>query len=337
MEAGRAHKADQETDMDMVIDCAVYENGRRIATIDLDQASPSEAGSGRFVWIGLHEPDQPLLRKVQKRFGLHDLAIEDAHRAHQRAKLEIYGESLFIVLRTVQLHDRKVSFGETHIFAGKGYVVTVRHGSTTAYKEVRARCEQNPKMLSRGEDFVVYSVMDFVVDHYFPVVHELETEVDAIEESVFARSSGRIDIARIYELRHDLLLMRRSIQPLQEVCSRIMRFDVPMIDADMHPYFRDVQDHIIRVVESIDNLRDLLNSALEANLLLASIQQNDVTKKLAAGAAILAVPTAIAGIYGMNFDYMPELKQPLAYPIVLAVILGLCGWLYVRFRQAGWL
>jgi magnesium transporter len=169
------------------------------------------------------------------------------------------------------------------------------------------------------------------------VLHELEGEIDAIEEAVFSRASGRIDIERIYELRHDLLLMRRAVQPLQEVCSRIIRFDVPMIDADMHPYFRDVQDHIIRVVEGIDNLRDLLNSALEANLLLASIQQNDVTKKLAAWAAILAVPTAIAGIYGMNFDHMPELKQPLGYPLVLAVISGLCGWLFVRFKQAGWL
>jgi magnesium transporter len=323
--------------MGMVIDCALYEGGRRIATIDLDEASPPDPGDGRFVWIGLHEPDEALLQKVQRRFGLHDLAIEDAHNAHQRAKLEIYGDSLFVVLRTVQLHEGKVSFGETHIFAGRGYVVTVRHGSTTAYKEVRARCEHAPKMLQKGEDFVVYSVMDFVVDHYFPILHELEGEVDAIEETVFARSSGRIDIGRIYELRHDLLLMRRAIQPLQEVCSRIMRFDVPMIDADMHPYFRDVQDHIIRVVESIDNLRDLLNSALEANLLLASIQQNDVTKKLAAWAAILAVPTAIAGIYGMNFTHMPELDEPLAYPIVLAVIAGLCGWLYARFKLAGWL
>jgi magnesium transporter len=323
--------------MDMVIDCALYEGGRRIATIDLDEASAPEPGSGRFVWIGLHEPDEDLLRKVQKRFGLHDLAIEDAHNAHQRAKLEVYGESLFIVLRTVQLLEGKLSFGETHIFAGRGYVVTVRHGSTTAYKEVRSRCEQNPKMLKRGEDFVVYSVMDFVVDHYFPVLHPIEAEVDAIEETVFARSSARIDIERIYELRHDLLLMRRAIQPLQEVCSRIMRFDVPMIDADMHPYFRDVQDHIIRVVESIDNLRDLLSSALEANLLLASIQQNDVTKKLAAWAAILAVPTAIAGIYGMNFEYMPELKSPLGYPLTLVAIFGLCSWLYLRFRQAGWL
>jgi magnesium transporter len=235
------------------------------------------------------------------------------------------------------LQERKITCAETHVFSGRGYVVTVRHGSTTAYKEVRTRCEKSPKMLEKGEDFVLYSIMDFVVDNYFPVLHELEGEVDAIEAAVFARSSGRFDIQRVYELRHDLLLMRRAIQPLQEVCSRIIRFDVPMIDADMHPYFRDVQDHIIRVVESIDNLRDLLNAALEANLLLASIQQNDVTKKLAGWAAILAVPTAIAGIYGMNFEHMPELRQPLAYPLILAAIVVICSALYVRFRKAGWL
>jgi magnesium transporter len=323
--------------MGMVVDCALYEGGRRIATIDLDAAGPPEPESGRFVWIGLHEPDEALLRKVQQRFGLHDLAVEDAHRAHQRAKLEVYGESLFIVLRTAQLQDRKIGFGETHIFAGHGYVVTVRHGSSTGYKEVRARCEHAPKMLERGEDFVVYSVMDFLVDNYFPVLHELEGEVDAIEEGVFARSSGRLDIERVYELRHDLLLMRRAIQPLQEVCSRIIRFDVPMIDVDMHPYFRDVQDHVIRVVESIDNLRELLNAALEANLLLASIQQNDVTKKLAAWAAILAVPTAIAGIYGMNFEYMPELKWPWGYPMALGMMSLVAVVMLIGFRRKKWL
>ena len=323
--------------MGTVINCAAYEGGCRVADVDLDQTGCIEAGHGRFVWIGLHEPDEALLRKVQLRFGLHDLAIEDAHRAHQRPKLEVYGDSLFVVLRTAQLQDGKIRFGETHIFAGRGYVVTVRHGSTTGYKEVRARCESAPKMLSRGESFVVYSVMDFVVDTYFPILHELEGEVDALEEAVFSHSSGRADIERIYELRHELLLMRRAVSPLQEVCNRIMRFDVQLIEQEMHAYFRDVQDHVIRVVESIDNLRDLLTAALEANLLLASVQQNDVMRKLAGWAAILAVPTAIAGIYGMNFKNMPELEQPLGYPVVMVVMIAFCAYLYSRFKRAGWL
>src|SRR4051812_33549537 len=192
-----------------VIGSAAYEGGRRTGDVDLE-TPPARDGEaheeGRFVWIGLHEPDEELLRKVQRRFGLHDLAVEDAHNAHQRPKLEIYGESLFLVLRTAQLVNRTIQLGETHIFAGRGHVVTVRHGSSTAYTEVRTRCESVPKMLSMGESFVVYSVMDFVVDNYFPVVHELEGEVDALEDAVFSRSARQSDIARIYELRHELLL-----------------------------------------------------------------------------------------------------------------------------------
>lgn len=323
--------------MSTVVNCAAYEGGRRVADIDFEHAGPMEPHEGRFVWIGLHEPDAALMHAVQQRFGLHDLAVEDAHTAHQRPKLEVYGDSLFLVLRTARLHEGRIAWGETHVFAGRGYVVTVRHGSTIAYKAVRARCEGAPRMLSMGESFVIYSVMDFIVDNLFPVLHELEGEVDALEDAVFAQGPGRVDIARIYELRHELLLMRRAVWPLQEVCARLMRYDAPLIEAEMRPYFRDVQDHVIRVVESIDNLRELLKGALEANLLLASVQQNDVTKKLAAWAAILAVPTAVAGIYGMNFEHMPELHTPFGYPAVLTLIVVLCAYLYHRFRRSGWL
>ena len=321
----------------MLVNCAAYKAGQRIADIDLEQASGPESAAQDFVWIGLHEPEETLLRKVQQRFGLHDLAVEDAHLAHQRPKLEVYGDSLFIVLRTAHLHDGKIGWGETHIFAGRGYVVTVRHGSTTAYKTVRARCESAPQMLSMGESFVIYSVMDFIADNYFPVLHALEVEVDSLEDSVFSQDNSRLDIERVFELRHDLLLMRRAVLPLQEICSNLMRFDITLIAAEMRPYFRDVQDHVIRVVEHIDNLRELLKASLEANLLLASVKQNDVTKQLAAWAAILAVPTAIAGIYGMNFKYMPELDYPQAYPIVILSILLLCGFLFYRFKRSGWL
>ena len=307
--------------MGKVVNCAAYQGGCRVADIDLEQASPVQTGEGRFVWIGLHEPDQDLLRTVQKRFGLHDLAVEDAHRAHQRPKLEIYGESLFLVLRTAHLQDGRIQFGETHIFAGRGYVVTVRHGSTTAYTDVRTRCESAPKMLSMGESFVVYSVMDFIVDHYFPVVHELEGEVDALEDAVFSRSASQPTVARIYELRHELLLLRRAVQPLQEVCNRMMRFDVPLIDQAMYPYFRDVQDHVIRLVESIDNLRDLLGAALEANLLLASLEQNSIIKIFSVVAVVLMPPTLVASIYGMNFKNIPELDWSLGYPGALALML----------------
>jgi len=322
--------------MSTVINCVAYAEGKRRAEVDLAQACPADA-AGNFIWVGLHEPDKELLRTVQQRFNLHDLAIEDALLAHQRPKLEVYGDSVFVALRTAQLVDKKIQFGETHIFAGRGFVVTVRHGSTTAYKDVRARCENAPKMLAMGESFVVYSIIDFIVDNYFPVLHELEAEADALEEEVFAHRSDPTDVERIYELRHELLLLRRAVQPLQEVCNRIMRYDVPLIDHAMNDYFRDIQDHVIRVVEGIDNLRDLLNAALEANLLLVSLAQNQVTKKLTGWAAILSIPLAIASIYGMNFKRMPELELPYGYPIVMAVMFTLCGFLFYRFRRAGWL
>jgi magnesium transporter len=322
--------------MNTVINCVAYEAGHRRAEVDLSEACPAEA-DGCFIWVGLHEPNKELLRTVQQRFNLHDLAIEDALAAHQRPKMEIYGDSVFIVVRTAQLIERKIQFGETHIFAGRGYVVTVRHGSTTAYREVRSRCESKPKMLAMGESFVVYSLIDFIVDNYFPVLHQLEAEADALEEEVFSHRTDKADVERIYELRHELLLLRRVVQPLQEVCNRIMRYDVPLIDHAMNDYFRDIQDHVIQVVEGIDNLRDLLTAALEANLLLVSLAQNDVTKKLTGWAAILSIPLAIASIYGMNFKFMPELEQPLGYPLVMTLIIGLCGFLFYRFRRAGWL
>jgi magnesium transporter len=331
--------------MTMVVNCAAYRDGRRVADIDLEHdaaggldLAPSGAGAvgERFVWLGLHEPSEELLRKVQSRFRLHDLAVEDAHAAHQRPKLEIYGDSLFVVLRTAQLHGKKIQFGETHIFAGRGYVVTVRHGPSLTYADVRSRCEQAPALLRLGESFVLYSLMDFVVDNYFPIIDALEAEVDDLELEVFEQASGREDIGRIYELRRELLMLRRTVSPLLDVCERLVRFDVPLVEPDIRPYFRDVRDHVIRVDERIDDLRELLTSTMETNLLLASVRQNDVMKKLAGWAAILAVPTAVFGLYGMNFEEMPEVRSPYGYPAVLAVVAMLCGYLYYRFRRAGW-
>lgn len=321
--------------MGVVINCAAYQGGCRIADIDLDQASSDVGAKGDFVWIGLHEPDEPLLKNVQQRFGLHDLAIEDAHMAHQRPKLELYGESLFIVLRTAGLVDGKVQCGETHVFAGRGYVVTVRHGSTSAYNEVRARCEKSPKMLAIGESFVVYSIMDFVVDRYFPIVHQIEAEVDALEDAVFSRKSTGPNIERIYELRHDLLLMRRAVQPLQEICNRVMRFDIALIDEPMYPYFRDIQDNVIRLVDAIDNMRDLLASALEANLMLSQVEQNNTIKIFSVAAVVLMPPTLVASIYGMNFKGIPELEWSFGYPyaLVLMVLVAILPFWFFKWKK----
>ncbi len=216
-------------------------------------------------------------------------------------------------------------------------MVTVRHGSTTAYKEVRTRCEGAPKMLAMGEGFVVYSIMDFIVDNYFPILQELESEVDTLEETVFSRTSDRLNVERIYEVRHELLLLRRAVQPLQEMCNRMMRFDVPLIDQAMHPYFRDIQDHVIRLVESIDNLRDLLAAALEAHLLLSSVEQNKIIKIFSVAAVVLMPPTLIASIYGMNFKSMPELEWRYGYSMAL-VLMGMAAVLpYLFFKWKKWL
>jgi magnesium transporter len=242
-----------------------------------------------------------------------------------------------MVLQTAQRIDRKMLFGETHVFAGRGYVITIRHGPSSSYKEVRNRCESTPRMLKKGEDFVVYAILDFIVDNYLPLVDLIEAEVDELEEHVFRREFKRRTIEQIYDLKRDLLSLRHAVAPVVDIANRLMRFDLPVIDKDTHAYFRDVLDHAIRVNDSVDYLRELLNSALEANLLLASLDQSEVTKKLASWAAILAVPTAVAGIYGMNFDFMPELRSPYGYPAVLLGIFVVCGLLYWRFKRVRWL
>ena len=323
--------------MGMVVKSTCYEEGRRDRDIAIDELETVASGPGRFIWIGLHEPDDELLRKVQRAFRLHDLAVEDARRAHQRPKLEVYGSALFIVVRTAQLEDHHVVFGETHIFAGRGYVVTVRHGPSLTYSDVRSRCEALPDELRRGEGFVIYALLDFIVDHYLPIVEGLESKVEEIEHNLFVGPVDAGVIEQIYNMRRELLALHRCVAPLAEMCNRVMRADVPVVEAGTYPYFRDVADHAIRVNESIDSLRELLSSALEVNLLLASFRQNEVMKRLAGWAAILAVPTAVAGIYGMNFSEMPELQWRFGYPLVLLGILGLCGFLFYRFRKAGWL
>lgn len=320
-----------------VVASAAYRDGRRVAEVPLAEAGAWAMREDHFVWVGLYEPDEAQLMEAKRQFGLHELAVEDALHAHQRPKIEIYGDSLFIVLRTARLEDGRVIFGETHVFAGKGYVVTVRHGASATYLPVRARCESTPKLLRHGEDFVVYAVMDYVVDCYFPILDRLEAEVEDLEAVLLHRPPTAREVERIHQVRRDLERLRRTASPLLEVCSRLERFDLPMIDDEIRPYFRDVQDHVIRVNESVGSLRELLSFVFESSMMLASSRQNDVTRKLAAWAAILAVPTAIAGVYGMNFEHMPELKWPYGYPAVLAVIAVVCTVLYRRFKRTGWL
>ncbi|PLP59132.1 magnesium transporter [Mesorhizobium loti] len=320
-----------------IVASSVYVAGRRVADIPIEEAGEWSRKKDHVVWIGLLEPDRELLRRVQAQFNLHDLAIEDAEHPHQRPKLEQYGDALFIVARTAQLVEKRVSFGETHLFVGKGYLVSVRHGPSTSYSTVRQHWETCPTSLAKGEDFVLYAILDFIVDNYFPVLEQIEDEVEEIEDGVLVKPMDAKAIERLYMLRRDLLRLRNAALPLVEVCRRLTSSELPQIDADMHPLFRDVTDHIRTVQEKIDSLREVLAFAFEASLLVGQSQETAISKKLASWAAILAVPTAFAGIYGMNFNDMPELKMEYGYPTVLAAIAGICVFLYWRFRQNGWL
>jgi magnesium transporter len=322
-----------------VVACAAYAQGCRIGDLALADIPQVLKQDDRFVWIGLYEPDELLLREVQAEFGLHDLAIEDAHLAHQRPKLERYGDSLFIVLRTAQpdREQRRIVFGETHLFVGPRYVVSVRHGASLSYADVRARCEAQPQLLAKGPSFVLHAIMDFVVDQYFPIVDALEDDLEALEEDIFTERMSRDSTMRIYTLKRDLLEIKRGVSPLIDICSRLMRSDLDLIPDDARPYFRDVYDHAIRINEKVDGLRELLGTALEANLSLTTIAQNEATKRITGWAAIFAIPTMIAGVYGMNFQFMPELQWRWGYPTVMGVTLMLCGLLYYRFKRSGWL
>jgi magnesium Mg(2+) and cobalt Co(2+) transport protein (corA) len=320
-----------------VVASAAYAEGRRVADIPIEEAGSWSRKPGHVVWIGLHEPSLDLLRKVQAQFGLHELAIEDALKAHQRPKLEQYGEALFIVARTVQMLDGRMTFGETHLFVGKGYVVSVRHGASTTYTPVRERCEAVPQALSEGEDFILYAILDFIVDNYMPVIETIQAEVEGIEDSILTAPASQDQVARLYQLRRDLLRLRNSAVPLVEVCRRLEQAGLPGISPSMHPLFRDVSDHIRRIQEEIESLREVLAFAFEASLMTGQAQQNEITRRLAAWAAILAVPTAVAGVYGMNFEFMPELRWKYGYALILAIIVAACVWLYWRFRRNGWL
>jgi magnesium transporter len=321
----------------MVVNCVAYTKGRRMCDIAVEEISDILEQDAAFVWLGLFEPSEELLKKVQEEFGLHDLAVEDAHRAHQRPKLERYGDSIFVVLHTAQMAGDEIDFGETHVFAGARYIVTVRHGASLSYAPVRGRCESTPHLLRKGPGFALYGIMDFVVDNYFPIVEAFEERLEDLEEEIFAGTAKREATESIYVLKRNLMKLRRAVSPLMEICNHLMRFDVKLIPEEMYAYFRDVQDHVIRINEDTDNMREMLGTALNANISLLSVAQSEVTRKLAGWGAILAIPTMVGGIYGMNFEHMPELHWTFGYPLVLAVIALACFLVYRRLKKAGWL
>ncbi len=320
-----------------VVAAAVYVNGQRIRDICIEEASEWRSRPNAVVWIGLHEPDEALLCQMQAEFNLHPLAIEDAANAHQRPKLEMYGDAVFIVARTAHMMDGEIVFGETHLFAGRGYVVSVRHGPSTSYGSVRQRCEATPSALAHGENFILYSILDFIVDNYMPVIEMMQDEIEELEDLVLREQLKKADIERLYLLRRKLLRLRNAVVPLVDVCRRYEHLDLPGMDTTLQSLFRDVTDHVRRVQEDIDALREVLAFAFEASVMIGQTEQTEIARKLASWAAILAVPTAIAGIYGMNFTDMPELHYEDGYYVVLAVIFTLCLGLYAFFRRKKWL
>ena len=326
-----------EPEPNTIVHCVAYADGRNVGEVPIEGIREALQVENQFIWLGLYEPSEALLRQIQQVFGLHDLAVEDAFAAHQRPKLEEYGENLFVVLRTVPGRQDDLDFGETHIFVGPRYVISVRHRSAISYLPVRARCETTPHLLRKGPGFVLYALMDFIVDRYFPLIDDIEEKLEGLEEEIFGGNATRGTTERIYDLKRQLVALRRAISPLVEVCHRLVRFDITTVPAETQVYFRDVYDHTIRINEAVDNLRELLSAALEAHLSLTSVAQNDVMKKLAAWAAILAVPTLIAGVYGMNFAFMPELHWHFGYPVVMGTTAALCGLLYYQFKRIDWL
>lgn len=325
--------------MSSIVNCVAYRQGLKMQDIDLGDVKAMLQLPDVFVWIGMYSPPEELLALVQKEFNLHELAIEDAHHAHQRPKIELYGNIIFMVLRTAQINmeTQLTEQGETHFFIGVNFIVTIRHGSSIPYTEVRKRCESTPDLLSKGPGFAAYAIMDSIVDQYFPVIEVLEEELIKVEEKIFDERPSRETTEQIYNLKRELIRIKQSIAPLPDICNKLMRFDYVLVPEDIRPYFRDVLDHTQRINEMMDNARELVTAALEANFSLTSIAQSEVSKKFAGWAAIIGVPTMVAGIYGMNFKVMPELTWPYAYPLVLTCTFSLCILLYVFFKRSGWL
>jgi magnesium transporter len=323
----------------MIVDCAVYEEGRRLAgERSLRGAVQACEGNSAFVWLGLYDPTHDELDSVRREFGLHELAVEDALNAHQRPKLEVYDDTLFVVLKPARYIDSEevVETGEIHVFLSSSFVVAVRHGEAGALREARKRLEQRRDLLAAGTGGVLYAIVDKVVDDYEPVVEGVASDIQQIEQQVFSTTREN-PAERIYKMEREVLEFSRAVTPLTPAVDRLARGHFDLIDEELHEYFRDVHDHLLRVGQRIDGFRDLLSSALQANLTQVSVRQNEDMRKITAWVAILAVPTAVAGIYGMNFKHMPELEWTFGYPLVVAVTLVICLLLYRRFRRAGWL
>lgn len=321
----------------MLINCVAYQDGRKLADVPVADISDYVSRPDAFVWVALRDALPEELAVMQEEFGLHELAVEDAQRGHQRPKIEEYGDSLFVVVKTVELLDDELQVGEVDVFVGKNYVLSSRQNSSQGFLGVRARAEREPELLRQGSSFVLYALMDAVVDRYFPVVDVFESELEQIEERIFIQGSQRANIERLYELKRKVMTLRHAVAPLLDAIGKLHGGRVPAICANTQEYFRDVHDHLHRINGSLDTMRDTIGTAIQVNLSMVALEEGEVNKRLAAWAAIFAVLTAFAGIWGMNFKSMPELDWRFGYPLALGTMFGTSFYLYRRFRRAGWL
>ncbi|HEU5176960.1 MAG TPA: magnesium/cobalt transporter CorA [Burkholderiales bacterium] len=323
----------------MLINCVAYQDGRKLADIDKREISNYLAKPGCFVWVALADATQDELAEMQEEFGLHELAVEDARHGHQRPKIEEYGDSLFVVMHTVEFTPTdEIKVGEVAIFVGRNYVLSVRSRTERGFKEVRARVEREPELLQAGSGYVLYALMDAVVDRYFPVLDAIESELERVEEDLFRDgASPRQNIEALYYVKQQLTMLRHASGPAQEHAGKLFGGRVPLACHGLTEYFRDVYDHLVRINQAIDAARETTNTAIQVALAMVNMGHGEITKRLAAYAALVAVPTMIAGVYGMNFDYMPELKWTFGYPLSILAMLVIDGILFFRFRKAGWI
>lgn len=321
----------------MLIISAAYEDGKRIAEPGVEEFDAYTSRPGCFVWVALRDATAEELDQMRRAFDLHELAIEDAKNGRQRPKLDEYGEALFVVMQLIERSGDELSVGQVAVFVGESYVVSARGHSSQHFLGVRERCEREPHLLKQGPSFVLYALMDAVVDRYFPIVEQLEAELESIEERIFATGTARINIERLYALKRKVGVLKHAVAPLLEVLSKLHGGRIPRVCASTDDYFRDVADHLERINASVDTIRDTIGTAIAVNLSMVTIEESEVTKRLAAWAGIFAVATAFAGIWGMNFEFMPELKLKWGYPMALGVIVSACGFVWWRFKRSGWL
>lgn len=321
----------------MLVNCVAYQRGQKVADIPIAEIRTYLVDPGCFVWVALKDPEAAEVERLQEEFALHELAVEDASRGHQRPKIEEYGSSIFVVLHMIEAQGDDLHTGEVAIFVGPQYIISVRRDSSRGFAEVRRRCEDEPDLLRHGPAYVLYALMDTVVDRYFPLIDSLTREIEDIETRIFASNTTRAQVEALYTFKQRLMVVDHAIAPLLEVTSKLHGGRVPPICAGLHDYFRDVYDHLQRLKHSTDNLRDMVATAISVNLSLITLQENEVTKRLAAYAALVAIPTMIAGIYGMNFSHMPELNSRYGYPVALGIMAVIDLYLVYRFRKAKWL